>query len=169
MSKFLRLSFTLILLIISINAIAQEKGDPPTVKEGMPVSRAHLIMRIKSSDSSMVFKQTADVNGTPHYIGIDNNGTSVEFFGEEDGLKKAVFTYKFTTNLDINSLQYTRMSYFAYLLAGKKGLTWLEDCLSEFVKDSRKPINKKEEFFLNLKGFCKYESSDKAIVVSFTD
>ncbi|MGY4539343.1 hypothetical protein ACVW0P_003777 [Mucilaginibacter sp. UYNi724] len=170
MPKFLRIFFTMLLLTtLSLAANAQEKGDPPTVKEGVQVSRAHLIMRIQSSDSTMVFKQTADVNGKPHYLGVDNNGTSVDVFGEEDRVKKATFTYKFITNLDVNSLQYTRMSYFAYLLAGKKGLAWLEDCLSEFVKDPRKPINKTVEFFLNLKVFCKYEPADKAIVVSFTD
>ncbi|MCO5934081.1 hypothetical protein NAF17_00895 [Mucilaginibacter sp. RB4R14] len=169
MSKFLRIVFTLISLIISLNVIAQEKGDPPTVKEGIQVSKTHLIMRVQSSDSSMVFKQMADVDGKAHYVGVDNNGTSVDVFGEEDRVKKATFTYKFTTNLNVNSLQYTRMSYFAYLLSGKKGLTWLEDCLSEFVKDPRKPFNKKEEFYLNLKGFCKYDPAEKAIVVSFSD
>jgi hypothetical protein len=170
MNNFLRVFFTLLsLMIISLNVSAQAKGDPPSVKEGMQVSRTHLIKQIESSDSSMLFKQMADVNGKPHYAGVDNNGTSVEVFGEEDGVKKAIFTYKFTTKLDVNSIQYTRMSYFAYLFAGKNGLTWLEDCLSGFVKDPQKPINKVEEFYLNLKGFCKYYPADKEIVVSFTD
>jgi hypothetical protein len=170
MFKFLRILFLLLsLTILFLTANAQEKGDPPVVKEGMQISRTHLIKRIQSSDSSMVFKQLANVNGKPHYVGVDNNGTSVEVFGEEDRVRKTTFTYKFTINRDVNSVQYTRMSYFAYLLAGKNGVTWLEDCLSEFVKDPQKPINKIKEFYLNLKGFCKYDPADKEIVVSFTN
>ena|SRR6478735_6793435 len=121
MGKVLRIFLTpLISTIISLNVSAQTKGDPPSVKEGIQVSRTYLIKQIQSSDSSMLFKQMANVNGIPHIVGVDKNGTSVEVFGEEDRVKKAVITYKFTTNLDVNSIQYTRMSYFAYLIAGKR-------------------------------------------------
>ncbi|MBB5395824.1 hypothetical protein [Mucilaginibacter sp. AK015] len=165
--KTIVLSIISMLFVLGVNA--QQKGEPPVVKEGIQVSRTHLIKRIQSSDSSMLFKKTADSNGNPRYVGVDDNGTSVEIFGEEDLVKKAMFTFKFTTNRDINSIQYTRMSYFAFLLAGKKGLTWFEDCLSGFAKNPQRPIDQVEEFYSNLKGFFKYQPADKQIVVSFTD
>nr|WP_067063043.1 hypothetical protein [Mucilaginibacter sp. L294] len=158
-----------LLLMFSLSAYAQQKGDPPSVKAGMQIKRSYLIKQIQSSDSTMAFKQGADIDSEPYFVGIDKDQSSVEFFGKDDELKKAVFTCKFTTDKDINKLQYQRMAYFAYLMGGPNSVKWLEECAAKFVTDNTKPFYNAKYFDFNRKGFYKYEPANKAIILTFTD
>lgn len=168
--RFHKLFFCFFVLTAFTSVVkAQRTDDPPTVKEGMQISRSYLIKQIQSSDSSMVFKQNIDVNSQPHFIGVDKDGTSVQLFGKEDELRRAVFTFKFTLNHDVNLLQYKRMAYFTFLLAGKQAISWLEECSAEFAKNPKKSFYKTKSFDFNRNGFYRYELADKGIVVTFTD
>jgi hypothetical protein len=159
---------SLFLLAVVFGAKAQRTDDPPAVKEGLQIKRWYLIKQMQSADSTMVFKQEADINGEKNYIGVDANGTSLQFLGDEERLKKIIFTFKFTTNKEINNLQYRRMAYFTSLMSGKAGLAWLDECSSFFVKAPKSAFYNTKAFEYGVKGFYKYEPADKAMLLTFT-
>lgn len=101
---------------------AQQKGDPPTVKEAFQITRSDLIGRIVSSDSLMMFKEEQKINGLPNYFGVDNYKSTVQLIGNDKELQSARFTFVFTTDKGVNRLQYMRMSYFVFSIAGQNGL-----------------------------------------------
>lgn len=165
--------YRLILVFLFLTAFvfgakAQKKDDPPAVKKGLQIKRWYLIKQMRSADSTMVFKQEADIEGEKNYIGVDADGTSLQFLGDEDRLKKIIFTFKFTANKEVNKLQYRRMGYFTSLMSGKTGLTWLDECSSFFVKDPKSAYDNVKTFEYGVKGFYKYEPANKAILLTFT-
>jgi hypothetical protein len=151
---------------------AQEKGEPPAVKElltgAFQITRNDLIAKIVSSDSLMVFKSGEDTNGYHNYVGIDNYNSNVQLVGDNNNLRSAKFTFFFTTDHDINKLQYMRMSYFVFTVAGKTGLYWFYGPSEEFSKKTTEPITEHKELEL-LNADFKYEPKDKAISVNFTN
>lgn len=171
MNKFLKIFFTFLSLtvLLSPSTKAQEKGDPPPAMPGLEIKRSYLIKQMQSSDSSMVFKQDADINGEQNYTGIDKDGSAMQFIGQEDYLKKAAFTFKFTTNPDVNLLQYKRMTYFAFLMGGNNCLKWVEQCSGDFLNDKTKALTNSKTFDFNRKGTYSYNPADKAIVLTFTE
>lgn len=157
------------LLLIAFTAKGEEKGDPPSVMPGLEIKRSYLINQMQAADSSLVFKQGPGIKGEKSLIGTDKDGSSLEFLGDEDNLKKAAFTFKFTTDHQINLLQYQRMAYFAFLMAGKNGVNWLEEWSAEFIKDKTKSIKNSKNFDYNRKGTYVYDPLNKAITLVFTE
>nr|WP_294950276.1 hypothetical protein [uncultured Mucilaginibacter sp.] len=161
----------LLVLISFASARAQRTDEPPTVKElvssSFQISRTALITRIISSDSLMIFKAEGAINGVPNYIGIDNYKSYVQLIGDDNNLNFAKFTYVFTTNHDINKLQYLRMSYFVFSIAGKQGIDWFYGPSGKFSKNPVEPISEHKELgFLNAD--FKYDPKDKAMSITFT-
>ncbi|RWY47916.1 hypothetical protein [Mucilaginibacter gilvus] len=150
---------------------AQQQGDPPTVRElvvgAFQITRTNLISLIISSDSLMVFKTEKKVNGLDNYIGVDNYKSTVQLIGDDKDLQSARFTFAFTTEHDVNKLQYMRMSYFVVSIAGKSGLDWFYGPSGKFSKNPTEAINEHQQLdYLNAD--FKYDPKDKAISIIFT-
>ncbi|MBD1393113.1 hypothetical protein [Mucilaginibacter glaciei] len=171
MDKFIRVFFSVLslLTLLSFSASAQEKGDPPPAMPGLEIKRSYLIKQMQSSDSTLIFKEVPKIDGEESYLAVDKDGSSMQFFGKENYLKKVSFTFKFTTYKDVNLLQYKRMSYFAFLMGGDKCLKWFEHCAAEFVKDKTKFFTDKANFDFNRKGVYTYNPANKAMVLTFIE
>ncbi|MES2268209.1 MAG: hypothetical protein V4520_15720 [Bacteroidota bacterium] len=170
MDKLIRVFFSVLLLtMLSFSANTQEKGDPPPAMPGLEIKRSYLIKQMQSSDSTLIFKETPKIDGEETYSGVDKEGSSMQFLGKENYLKKASFTFKFTTYNNVNLLQYKRISYFAFLMGRDKCLKWFEQCAAEFVKDKTKFFTDKANFDFNRKGVYTYNPADKAMVLTFIE
>jgi hypothetical protein len=160
-------SIVLLLTAFTSGVHAQSKGDPPSVASGLQIKRSYLVKQIQSSDSTMAFKQYADLNDEQIYKGVDADGTSVQFLGKENKLKEVVWTFKFSEDKGVNLLQYKRLAYFVFLMSGQNGVAWLESCAAEFVGNNKKSFYNTKTFDFDRKGFYKYEPANKEIIITF--
>ena len=167
---FKQLFLSVIFIILNSYAEAQQKGDPPTLKEfvvgAFQITRTDLIARIVSSDSLMVFKACGELNGLPNYIGEDKHNARIQLVGVEKDLQTARFTFTFTTDPNINKLQFQRMSYFVFTVVGKSGLVWFYEKSEKFVKNLIESFNERKDFE-SVKAELKYDVTEKAMSITF--
>ena len=162
-----------LLLILSVtgfllNAKGQQ-GDPPPAMPGLEINRSDLIRRISESDSTMVFKREADINGKPNYIGIAADNTSLQLVGEENYLVLAKWTYPFTMNKEAGVKAFLKMEFFALVMGDKAGYEWLLNCAAAFIKNPAKEFTDTKAFNFNRTGTFTYKPGAKALVLSFTE
>ena len=149
---------------------AQQQGPPPTVLHligGIQMERAELISIIAKADSSMVMKQSQDLNGLPNFIGRDNFNASVQLVGRDYEIVLAKWIFVFgDKNATMNGL--TSMGYFAGSLGRQKCIDWLLAKIHEIGLDHNKPITEKKEFEFNRIAELTFDPINKTITLSFT-
>ncbi|HEY0177208.1 MAG TPA: hypothetical protein VGC08_12570 [Pedobacter sp.] len=161
-------SFLIFLFILCGSVTSANAQNEPAA--GMQITRTEVIRLVKEIDSSMVFRQTSDLDDLTAFVGKNRHKAVVQLLGDEEELKSVRWIFSFEADAEINKEYVLNMSSFMFSMGDEKGGDWLNEQMSAIAAQTNKEfISKSKQLDHHRKAQLIYNPKGKTMNLLFTE